>query len=1092
MGGGNVLRSLTGFEPLEPRRLLATYAVPADTTRIDSSVHLGSDQLVKQGPGTLVLSAANLHAGGTIVEEGTLVVRNLSALGQGGVQVRAGATLVLDGGGGRFTVPSLMLDPAGRIDVGMSQLSIRFGFSRAALLAAIDAAKGDDGTWAGTSGIGSSVVQGMVAEGTNRTLGWLGWVDNGDASFTVGFAAAGDSNLDGCVDMTDIGTILLQAEGESSEPAAWNAGDFNHDDAVDFLDIADLVGVGVPLLDTGSYLPAPPPATPGNLRATSISTATIMLSWSTTDTPAGYEIERSADGITDWRPVTPSAMQITGTSATIGGLQPGERAHFRLRAFAESPSWWWDDRYRSADTAAVVATAIPSAPVAVTARGVTPTQAVISWVPGPGRSTGTVVQRQQAGDSVSSQVGTPVQRQAAGDAAWVEVSTVAPNLQFVIDTGVEPGQTYTYRVQSVSDGVSSVAVSPGGSATMPTEDPPSDSDQDADGVPDAVELVVGSNPDSSDTDGDGVTDYQEVQQGSNPTVSGSLAPDPVARANPSTWAAELMRDDGIPRSTEVVILPSEITLPAPILVQWYGGPIALGGVSGGAGDAGNEVVSIATRWIIVDLYRAAVSPFGKANGGVALTYLSIDIDVDSDNNNHLEPPERSPKEEQIEESSPKKVIVNSAYNDDDKIPDYADWWVAGKSFTPVVVQIPEAIAVEEMVVTFDYAASDPDAVSAIEPYALPKNGGPIRLWTKNASDVRSPLSVAQNLDPSGGRRPGDFVKPGVEYDASALGFSQSARTIVFYVEGVRLSKDPNPIKIEVKANGMVLGKDTVTVSVVSNCLVIGIDGTDQSKWLNGPNATRPNGLWNSHVRNLLDDVEPYAMTIYNIGPTGPGMDCGEIQTSVVNEANRYIAEAGGDTIVALVGWSRGEMIALWAANDLVGMPGLPQPATARQVAFVGLYDPVALTPDKPGDSFWLSTEIQPGIGRVTIVGGEEKDSGRPSNNFDYPVGWPNTFSGDLIFPRMAWGNRISPLDGATVVERTLLNASHGSIGGTPGYNSHLVSPPDGGYVYATDRENSIKSDRLIRTGMRASGFSFVSNRKEDWYGIPEVRPVTLE
>jgi hypothetical protein len=93
---------------------------------------------------------------------------------------------------------------------------------------------------------------------------------------------------------------------------------------------------------------------------------------------------------------------------------------------------------------------------------------------------------------------------------------------------------------------------------------------------------------------------------------------------------------------------------------------------------------------------------------------------------------------------------------------------------------------------------------------------------------------------------------------------------------------------------------------------------------------------------------------------------------------------------------------------------------------------------------------------------------------------------------MAWGNRISPLDGATVVERTLLNASHGSIGGTPGYNPHLVSPPDADYVYTTDRENSIESDLLIRTGMPASGFSFVPDRKEDWYGIPEVRPVTLQ
>jgi hypothetical protein len=334
------------------------------------------------------------------------------------------------------------------------------------------------------------------------------------------------------------------------------------------------------------------------------------------------------------------------------------------------------------------------------------------------------------------------------------------------------------------------------------------------------------------------------------------------------------------------------------------------------------------------------------------------------------------------------------------------------------------------------------------------------------------------------------VKPGVEYDAPALGFSQSARTLVLYVEGVRLSKDPNPIKIEVKANGMVLGKDTATVSVISNFLVIGIDGTDQSKWLNGPNATRPNGLWNSHVRNLLDDVEPYAMTIYNIGPTGPGLDCAEIQTSVVNEANRYIEEAGGDTIVALVGWSRGAMIALWAANDLVGMPGRPQPTTARQVAFVGLYDPVDMSMDIP-DANWDPGNrngwgygaggVQPGIGRVTIVGATEATDANARSNVDYPVFW-----------RMAQRNRITALGGATVVERIPLNASHGSIGGTPGYNPQLVSRPNGDYVYSTDRENSIVSDQVIRSGMRAAGFDFVPDRKEDWYGIPKDRPVTLK
>lgn len=147
---------------------------------------------MKQGPGRLVLSAANLHTGGTVVEEGTLVVRDLGALGSGGVQVRAGATLVLDGGIGTFVISSLALDPGGRIDVGTSKLQVGAGLNHPDLLSAINTAKGD-GTWNGTSGIGSSVVQKMGTEGTSRTLGWLGWAINDDSSFVVGFAAAGNA-----------------------------------------------------------------------------------------------------------------------------------------------------------------------------------------------------------------------------------------------------------------------------------------------------------------------------------------------------------------------------------------------------------------------------------------------------------------------------------------------------------------------------------------------------------------------------------------------------------------------------------------------------------------------------------------------------------------------------------------------------------------------------------------------------------------------------------------------------------------------------------------------------------------------------------
>ena len=715
--------------------------MPAGTTRIDSSVHLGSDQLVKQGSGTLVLSAANLHAGGTIVEEGTLVVRNLSALGQGGVQVRAGATLVLDGGGGRFTVPSLMLDPAGRIDVGMSQLSIRFGFSRAALLAAIDAAKGDDGTWAGTSGIGSSVVQGMVAEGTNRTLGWLGWVDNGDASFTVGFAAAGDSNLDGCVDMTDIGNILLQAEDDSSAPATWNAGDFNHDDAVDFLDIADLVGVGVPLLDTGSYLPAPPPAAPDNLRVASVSTSAVMLSWSTTDAPAGYEIERSADGLGDWRPVAPSAMQLTGTSATISSLQPGERAFFRLRAFAERPSWWWDDRYRSADTAALAATAIPSAPVAVTARGVTPKQAVISWVPGPGRSTGTVVQRQALPASAWEDVGT-VTPQRQSDQAWAEVGTVAPDRQFVIDTGVVPGETYVYRVQTVSDTASSAAVSPSGPVTMPTQEPTSDADHDGDGVPDVVELVVGSNPDATDSDGDGVSDCQEVQQGSDPADNGSHMPNPGSLANPPRWQARVSipvssTEVAWKEASRVVVLPAEVMLPAKVLVILGTSDVVDINGTTFSGDV-YEPITITTRWITVDWQDADGVEEWWA---VHLKYLNIDVDIDSDNDGFVR---QSAWEEALEGERyglGKLVMLDNPT----------------RPVTPVVVSLPRNLAVDgPFEVRFDWNAAG--------------RAGKIKLWNTGWPHIA--------------RDQGDELSSGTPYPLDKLNYNPDTGDVVVWVEGV--------------------------------------------------------------------------------------------------------------------------------------------------------------------------------------------------------------------------------------------------------------------------------------------------------------------
>jgi hypothetical protein len=141
-----------------------------------------------------------------------------------------------------------------------------------------------------------------------------------------------------------------------------------------------------------------------------------------------------------------------------------------------------------------------------------------------------------------------------------------------------------------------------------------------------------------------------------------------------------------------------------------------------------------------------------------------------------------------------------------------------------------------------------------------------------------------------------------------------------------------------------------------------------------------------------------------------------------------------------------------------------------------------------------AARIQPGIRRVTIVGPKET----PNNNVDYPVGLPSYWLGliltpDPVFVRMSQNDRITALGGTTVVTRIEYNASHGAIGGCPGYNVHLVSIPDGRYDYALDVERSILSDTDIRDGLRAAGLDFVPDRgdpDEDWYGFPTIRPVT--
>ena len=224
-----------------------TITVAAGQTVTDATAYAGGFQLVKRGPGTLILTAASSFAGGTRLEAGEIVVRNVAALGTGPVWVSAAATLTLDVGAVGVVVSSLSLDADGLIDLGYGRMVIAAGGIAESTLRQRLAAGYGGGAWAGGSGITSSIAAATPGRG-------VGYLFDGDGGTTVAFAANGDTNLDGVVDILDIANTLSSGKFDAGTEASWLDGDFNADGILDILDIGELFASE--LLDRGPYLPS--------------------------------------------------------------------------------------------------------------------------------------------------------------------------------------------------------------------------------------------------------------------------------------------------------------------------------------------------------------------------------------------------------------------------------------------------------------------------------------------------------------------------------------------------------------------------------------------------------------------------------------------------------------------------------------------------------------------------------------------------------------------------------------------------------------------------------------------------------------------
>jgi autotransporter-associated beta strand protein len=240
VAGTNAL-TFTGAADLGGASRFVTINSSAPVTFAGAISGVAGSALVKDGPGTLVLSGTNTYAGPTVAAGGTLTFAATQMLG-GLLAVAGGATANLTVGANKvIVVPSLYIESAtgSRLDLADNNLIVDYtGASPIAQVAALITSGYAAGAWTGpgiTSSTAASVSAHAVGFGEAAALGisnFAGQPVDGDAVLAR-YTRYGDATLDGIVNLSDFNKL---AANFGTSGKYWYQADFNYDGTVNLAD----------------------------------------------------------------------------------------------------------------------------------------------------------------------------------------------------------------------------------------------------------------------------------------------------------------------------------------------------------------------------------------------------------------------------------------------------------------------------------------------------------------------------------------------------------------------------------------------------------------------------------------------------------------------------------------------------------------------------------------------------------------------------------------------------------------------------------------------------------------------------------------